>query len=257
MANLVGKNINETYQGLIKSCDNNEFGTNNTQLTDGNGNDLALKLGHNASATSTFTGPLIVNANLAGQNGLFDGTAGGNGCVIACNMRVCDKFEALGVGHFGGALSGSSISTTGTSIFNGQTTINNNLSVLGGTTIAGSLSVAGDVTITKHLSVEGDISAFYTSDKKYKENLHPINTTLYFDNLTAYEFDWNESSSKDGIGKGFIAQDIEKIDTSLVHKSNNTLQVDYISFIPILFAEIQSLKAEIEELKNKTRYIGN
>ena len=57
MANLVGKNINETYQGLVKSCDNNEFGADNTQLTDGNGNDLALKLGHNASATSTFSGP--------------------------------------------------------------------------------------------------------------------------------------------------------------------------------------------------------
>ena len=84
-----------------------------------------------------------------------------------------------------------------------------------------------------------------------KDNLIPIDSQNYVNNLTGFEFDWNERSKRSGKGKGIIAQDLYKIDKTLVHETNEGyLAVDYIGLIPVLIEEIKRLGNEIEKLKN-------
>jgi hypothetical protein len=184
MASLEGKNINDTYDGLLKTITNNVL--NGDVITDGKGNPSALKLG-NSLNSSTFDSDLNTSSNFVAGNNI---------------------------------------------------TADNNLSANGNLTVSGTISG------------EGDIIAFTSSDSRLKDNLIPIDSQNYVNNLTGYEFDWNERSKRSGKGKGIIAQHLYQIDKSLVHETNEGyLTVDYIGLIPVLIEEVKRLGKEIEELK--------
>ena len=249
MATLAGKDINQSYQGLVKAIDNNAF-TGKVDLTDGTGGALSLQLGrkdlnNGASVTGSLdtTGSVTVGTNLIVNN-----TSTHTGDINAVSdIHVSNDLTIAG------NLTANSPTFLGDMVFRGPTTLYNTLSVVGSTTLSGSLSVGGgfDASITGNLSCDGDIIAFASSDKRLKENIQPLDSKIYFDELKAYTFDWKEEAPLDGEGKGFIAQEVEKVDPTLIKLSpTNHLQVNYISFIPILFNEIQSLKKEVEELKN-------
>ena len=250
MATLNGTNINATYQGLVKSLDNNEI-TTKTKLTDGNGNQLSLSLAPDG-AGADLNGPLNVTngAVTIGTNSVpspltVEGITTLNSELITNgNLRADSNLMVKG------NLSANSFNFTGDGIFRGTTTMYQTLSVSAATTVNGALSVGnGDVTFTGDLSVNGDIVAFATSDKRLKDEIKPLDSKIYFDKLDAYEYVWNKNSTKHGQkGKGFIAQEVKAVDESLVHE-NEWLRLDYQSFIPILFAEIKRLNKEVEILK--------
>lgn len=50
---LEGKQINETYQGLLKTTDNNEVGASAKEITDGKGNGTGVTLDNNGNVTAT------------------------------------------------------------------------------------------------------------------------------------------------------------------------------------------------------------
>jgi len=264
MATLQGKNINTTYPGLLKTFNSSPIGTG-TLITDGFGCSTALTLGSTGN-NSSFDSSLVVSCNV---------TAGGN---LTTNGNLCVK----GAGAFDGSISTCGDTTTngltagnyrftGCGTFNGPLSLLNTLTVTGtstlGTTnlkntaIDGTLSVNGTVGVgalltTTGLQVNGtinstgDIIAFSTSDSRLKNNLSPIDSENFVSNLTGYEFDWNDRSKKTGKGKGIIAQDLYKLDDSLVRENNEGyLSVDYISLIPILIEEVKRLGKEIEKLK--------
>lgn len=257
MASLVGKDINNTYQGLVKSLDNNAIAAK-TKLTDGAGNILSIKIG-----TETGLQGLDVCGTLNTTANAVVGTSLNVGGVttLSDEVNVAGNLVANSNALITGNLTANSFNLNGTGVFSGPVTMYQPLSVVSNTIIGNgntigtstaALSVHGNSTITGDLSVIGDIIAFYDeySDIRLKDNLKPIDSKIYFDNLQAYTFDWNEKSEKDGEGKGFIAQEVAKIDESLVSDRKEYLKVDYISFIPILFAEIQKLRKEVDELKN-------
>ena len=54
---LEGKQINQTYQGLLKTTDNNEVGASAKEITDGKGNGTGVTLDNSGNVTATsFTG---------------------------------------------------------------------------------------------------------------------------------------------------------------------------------------------------------
>jgi hypothetical protein len=108
------------------------------------------------------------------------------------------------------------------------------------------------------LTVKGDIIAYGApSDKKYKENIKPIESALdKAMQLQGVTFDWKDSESildiKEDIG--FIAQDVQEVLPELVRDNGKgNLSLRYQGITPILLEAIKELKAEIEELKKQIK----
>ena len=101
------------------------------------------------------------------------------------------------------------------------------------------------------LTVKGDVIAYGSpSDKKYKENIKPIESALdKAMQLQGVTFDWKDSESildiKEDIG--FIAQDVQEVLPELVRDSGKgNLSLRYQGITPILLEAIKELKAEID-----------
>ena len=112
------------------------------------------------------------------------------------------------------------------------------------------------------LNVNGNIKChnlFQTSDKRYKQNILPLDTALQLiDSIKPVSYTTLEESKRK---YGFIAQDMEDIIPDIVNiprDSNDLYSIDYISMIPLLTKSIQELsniinnqQKELNELKSK------
>lgn len=255
MATLVGKNINETYEGLLKTSTNQSIASNNL-ITDGKGCATSLTLGSTTNGSS-FDGSLVVSTSLLVCSDLTSN----NDLCIKGTGNFDNNIRVIGNTLVNGNLTAANFCLNGTGSFGGSVTFNdsinvNNAATLVNTNVNGTLDVTGNTTLGGNLTVDGticstgDIVAFSTSDSRLKDNLIPINSENFVNNLTGYEFDWNERSKRLGKGKGIIAQDLHKIDETLVREnSEGFLTVDYISLIPVLIEEVKRLGKEIEDLK--------
>ena len=255
MATLEGENINQTYQGLLKTFNGLNISGQKNLISDGNGNSTALKLGE-ATTASSFDSSLLVegplttccklqtNTNLCVKGiGTFDTNVNIAGCTCT-NTLTTGSFVSTGTNRFDQSINlSNSLTVSGCSNFVNNK-VDGTFQVGGFATLSGGLEVAGSISST------GDLVAFYSSDNRLKNNLVPIDSLNYVNNLTGYEFDWNERSKRTGTGKGIIAQDLHKIDEDLVREnSEGYLTVDYISLIPVLLEEVKRLSKEIDLLK--------
>jgi hypothetical protein len=111
------------------------------------------------------------------------------------------------------------------------------------------LKIQGDV------AASGDIVAYYTSDKRLKDNIQPIQNALNKVNeLGGYTFDWNEELQKARKGHdiGVIAQEVQSVlPEVVVERDNGYLGVDYQKLVPVLIEAIKELSAKVKELENK------
>jgi len=250
MASLLGKNINETYNGLLKTFSNNQLESSNT-ITDGLGNPTALNLGITGTGSS-FDNSLVVGTTLLTCNAL---TTNSNLCVKG-SSTIDNNINVAGNTLISGILTAANFLFTGAGSFNGGITFNNTIGVCGvanlkDTNVTGCVDITCNLTVGGTINASGDIIAFSTSDSRLKENLIPIDSENFVSNLTGYEFDWNERSKRSGKGKGIIAQDLYNIDESLVREnSDGYLTVDYTGLIPVLIEEVKRLGKEIDSLKN-------
>jgi hypothetical protein len=118
------------------------------------------------------------------------------------------------------------------------------------------LRVGGDITAT------GNITAYFSSDKRLKENIKPIENALdKIEKINGVEFDWKDSFIEEAGGEdgyfirkhdvGVIAQEINEVLPEVVaeRKETGMLAVKYDRIVPLLIQSIKELKKEIEELK--------
>ena len=99
----------------------------------------------------------------------------------------------------------------------------------------------------------GDVVAFFSSDKRLKDNLTPLSNSLEkVSKLTGYEFDWNDKQDVyEGHDIGVVAQEVEEVAPELVQTRDDGYKaVKYEKLVPLLIEAIKDLKAEIEELKD-------
>ena len=242
-----------------------------------------------ASGTLTLSGTLgaagggtgLVSAGTAGNVLTSNGTAwvsqagGGSSGVSSFNTRTgavtltsSDVTTALGftpVSSTGTGASGTwTISVTGSAALattattattaNATNTANTfQMSSLGVGT-AGS-GTAGEIRATNN------VTAFYSSDARLKENVHPIQNALgIVSSVGGKTFDWTqeyiaEHGGEDGyfIRKsdfGVIAQDVQAVfPVAVRERGDGTLAVDYEKLVAVAFAAIAELRAEVEALK--------
>ena len=114
---------------------------------------------------------------------------------------------------------------------------------------------------TGEIRATNNITAYYSSDKKFKENIRPIPDAL--DKVEAIGgklFDWTDEycEAKGGADGyfvqkqdlGVIAQDVEKVLKEAVrNREDGSLAVDYPKLCALAFQAIIELRVEVEKLK--------
>jgi len=110
-------------------------------------------------------------------------------------------------------------------------------------------------TVLGEIRAAGDITAYYSSDKRLKENIIPIADALgKLENIQGVEFDWIPKDgvhSHEGHDIGVIAQEIEMIAPEAVTTRDSGYKaVKYEKLVPVLIQAIKELKSRVIELEN-------
>ena len=195
------------------------------------------------SRVATGTAPLTVtsttvvpNLNVSQLNGLSAATSG------TSNIVSRDASGNFSAGTITATLTGTA--STASALVPGN---NYQVNSFGVGTAPG---IAGEIRATN------DITAFYSSDKRLKENINPIPNALEkVLHISGNTFDWksgfDEIHSHSGADVGVIAQEIEKVLPQVVTtRENGYKAVQYEKIIALLIEAIKDLKNEIDELKN-------
>lgn len=116
-------------------------------------------------------------------------------------------------------------------------------------------TITGGTLVSKgEIRANGDVIAYYSSDKRLKNNITNITNALdKIDVINGVEFEWNEElqDTHKGADVGVIAQEIETVLPSCVVDRNNGYKaVRYEKIIPLLIEAIKELKNEVQLLKN-------
>jgi hypothetical protein len=209
--------------------------------------DALSVLGTLTAANITVTGALdMTNGNINNVNNLTFNDAGGTEGVGWTNVKIVESPDDLS-------------NATGDLQF-----------LHGG---ARQMSVrSGAVEVTGEIRGLADVVAYYTSDKRMKDNIVNISDPLgKLKQIRGVYFDWNEKGpdwTKGWPGQpegkihdiGVIAQEVQKVLPEVVieRKGTGMLAVDYQKIVPLLIEgineqqkHIESLELRIEKLENK------
>tara|TARA_R100001082_G_scaffold72590_2_gene41593 strand:- start:3718 stop:6426 length:2709 start_codon:yes stop_codon:yes gene_type:complete len=105
--------------------------------------------------------------------------------------------------------------------------------------------------VTGELQVTDDITAFYSSDRRLKDNIVPIPNALdKVISISGNTFDWNSSSKKEGSEVGVIAQEIEALGLPGITtiRDDGKYAVRYEKLVPLLIEAIKELSAKVDAL---------
>ena len=110
---------------------------------------------------------------------------------------------------------------------------------------------------TGEIRATNNVTAYYSSDRQFKENIQPIENALYKVNqIGGYEFDWKREykieHGFEGHDIGVIAQEIESVLPEVVTtKFNGYKGVKYEKMVPLLIEAIKELSSQLEELRKQ------
>ena len=118
-------------------------------------------------------------------------------------------------------------------------------------------ATAGEIRATNN------VTAYYTSDKQFKENIKPIVNALYIvEQIGGKTFDWTDDyveshGGEDGyfVSKsdfGVVAQDVQAVFPKAVKvKLDGSLAVDYVKLSSLAFQAIIELSDRVKKLESK------
>jgi len=120
-------------------------------------------------------------------------------------------------------------------------------------------------TANGEIRATNNITAYYSSDKKFKENVQDIPDALgKVDAIGGKLFDWTDEYIQDHGGEdgyfvqkadfGVIAQDVQSVFPLATRtRPDGSLAVDYEKLCALAFAAIKELKMEVEVLKGQIK----
>jgi hypothetical protein len=203
---------------------------------------------------------------------LAGGTMSGSIAMGGYNVTGASTLAATSVLSSGGTISGvgnvtstagNIVSSIGDIIATSGDVGSATLTVSGNGTVGGTFGVTGAATMGSTLAVTGNITGanisgtgfFYTSDRRFKENIEDIHgkeALKLIKSLQGVHFDWIGNGQKD---IGFIAQDVQAAIPELVHEiekeSGNHLAVQYGNIVAIAVEAIKEQDREIAALKKQ------
>lgn len=116
---------------------------------------------------------------------------------------------------------------------------------------------------TGEIRATNNVTAYYSSDRKFKENIREIDGALSkVDAIGGKYFDWTDDYLKEKGGEdgyfvtksdfGVIAQDVHSVFPVAVRtRDDGSLAVDYEKMCALAFAAIKELKKEVDDLRSK------
>jgi len=204
--------------------------------------------------TTSITGVLkgngtAISAATAGTDYVFPG--GALGTPSSGTLTNC-TFPTLNQNTTGNAAT-ATLATTATTANALNTANHYQIHCLGVGTAAS--------TVNGEIRAVGNITAYYSSDARLKENVHPIQNALGIVSAVGGKtFDWTdayvaEHGGADGyfVRKsdfGVIAQDVQAVfPVAVRERGDGTLAVDYEKLVAVAFAAIAELRAEVDALR--------
>jgi hypothetical protein len=183
-------------------------------------------------------------------------TLGGTATTIAGLTSVTST-------GFTGALTGnaSTATTAGTVTTAAQSAITS-LGTLTSLTVSGA-TATGALTVTGAITATGDITAYYTSDKRHKNNIQTIPNALEkVSKLNGVTWEWNDDVNevtKSTPKTGLIAQEVQEVLPEVVKtRDDGFLALDYSKMMGLMVeaikeqqTQIHNLTLEIENLKKQ------
>jgi hypothetical protein len=118
---------------------------------------------------------------------------------------------------------------------------------------------------TGEIRATNNITAYYSSDRKFKENIQEIPNALEkVDAIGGKLYDWTDEYIQDHGGEdgyfvqkadfGVIAQDVQSVFSIATRtRPDGSLAVDYEKLCALAFAAIKELKSEVEVLKGQIK----
>jgi hypothetical protein len=205
-------------------------------------------------ATATTTPAITLSTTVTGL-------LKGNGTAISAAVSGTDYGTVSNVAVSGTniTVSGSPITTTGTINISIPQAITTTSSVQFGSFGVGTAASG----TTGEIRATNNVTAFYSSDRKLKENIQDVpNALAIVTAIGSKTFDWTDDhiakhGGEDGyfVQKsdfGVIAQDVQSVFPQAVRtRKDGTLAVDYEKLSTLAFGAISELLKRIEVLENK------
>jgi hypothetical protein len=251
------------------------------------------------SNNTTFNSGLYSKATITSDGAAtFGSTVGATGAVTLKStlnvVGVAGFGGNVGVGGTLGATGavtfGSTLNVASTTGFGGNVGVGGTLGATGAVTFGSTLNVTGTSTLTNigatgiiafknvfmhggglnvgatgagsgEIRATGDITAYYSSDAKFKDNVTEIPDALEkIKSIRGVTFDWNDEYIKSHGGEdgyfirkrdvGVIAQEIQKVLPELVvERSEGYLAVKYDRIVALLIQAVKELSDKLEERK--------
>jgi hypothetical protein len=112
----------------------------------------------------------------------------------------------------------------------------------------------GNLTINGTITAQGDITAFFTSDKRHKNNIQTIsNAVLKVKQLNGVTWEWNDDVNevtKTTPKTGLIAQEVQQVLPQVViERADGFLALDYSKMVGLLVEAIKEQQIQIDQLK--------
>src|SRR5210317_1673013 len=222
--------------------------TNVSELTNDSG---FVATGDNPTFGGITGDYVVVDVVAVGDvNALTPGGTATNPAIVFANTA-----QTSNNGIYSANSSTINISTAGTqrATFNGNGLKINN----------GALGVDVNASTTDgRIDASNDIVAFSSSDRRWKENIKPIDNALNkILKIGGYEFDWKELSEEErktqhgneGHDIGVIAQEVEEVLPEVVTTRENGFKgVKYDKMVALLIEGMKEQQSQIEELKSET-----
>jgi len=203
---------------------------------------------------SVVSGSAQIDGSLLGSNktitiGSTSTTLGGTSTTIAGLTSVTSTtFVGALTGNVTGNVSGTAATVT-TAAQSAITSVGTLTTLtVSGATATGALTVTGAVTAT------GDITAFFTSDKRHKNNIQTIPNALEkVTKLNGVTWEWNDDVNevtKSTPKTGLIAQEVQEVLPEVVKtRDDGFLALDYSKMMGLMVEAMKEQQTQIEKLR--------
>ena len=211
--------------------------------------DYSTAMGDSTEASGNYSTAMGESTEASGDTstamGLFTTASGDFSTAMGYDTTASD-YGSLVIGQYNS--SGSTVTSNATAFSTANTAFVIGNGTYGNTSDAFKVLFNGDTTVGNDLTVSGDVVV--SSDARLKANIVSLGSTLAKLLLIDGK---SYTMKKDGKQKiGVLAQDIQKVFPELVSTDDrDMLAVNYQGLVPVLINALKEQQAEIDELKKQ------